>query len=757
MENREIFSSAEKLCGFTNNVFLEEKYTELDSSYPFEFTSMPMNKSIKSFNISACPVHEYNLCNLKGMVAKLCADFSLKPNAFYECIWGIILKFYQYSENAEFLTIYSNGVICLRQFSEEQNHFRNIADYVKQNYFSNKLTQNIIQELEEYPNKTLFEFVSDEQSAIESTVKNLTLNLSTTIRAIFTYRGEDLKIYLFYNENYYNRYSLSHLSSSIENLIYALYAGKNDLAKINIMNQSDVQFLKHISGQSSDYCVEKTIPEMIELQTAQTPNNIAIYFQDNKFTYEEVNKKANYLAQNLVHEGVRKGDYVPVIMKRSPELIISLLSIMKVGAVFVPIDIQWHKDKIKNAILKCNNNIVLSNTEPLYSQIGIKTIFVSVEQLEMDENLDITVGLDDNIYAIFTSGSVGEPKGAINKHNGIINRFLYMNKRYKIQKDDVILMTSNHAFDSSVWQMFWPLINGNPTVIPKPSSRLDLFEIMRLIEQYGVTITDFVPSVFNLMVEVLQHKNTNIAKLSSLRQLLIGGEEMSPRHIYIFKELFPSCSITNTYGPAEASIGTVFYELPERPVETIPIGTPIDNVTVYILNRNEKLMPVGAIGMLCLGGICVGSGYVNEKERTEGVFKSLDVFEDDNLLYIYKTGDMVQFNTQWDLDFYGRNDSQVKIHGVRVELKEIENEMNKIKGIISSCATYLAGPDDKVLSLYFVSDDDDLKEYDVMKTLKDKLPSYIMSAYIKRIDSMPLTNNGKLNYKELPSLLKEKR
>lgn len=186
-------------------------------------------------------------------------------------------------------------------------------------------------------------------------------------------------------------------------------------------------------------------------------------------------------------------------------------------------------------------------------------------------------------------------------------------------------------------------------------------------------------------------------------------------------------------------------------MDTIPIGKPIDNVRVYVLNKNEKLMPIGSIGMLYLGGVCVGSGYVNEKERTESVFKHLDIFSEKTQYYVYKTGDMVQFNEEHDLDFYGRIDTQVKIHGVRVELKEIENEMNKIPGVKSSCAAYLQGPKEKILSLYYVTDRDDLVEETVKNILKQKLPPYILSAYVKRISKIPITNNGKLNYKDLPT------
>lgn len=568
----------------------------------------------------------------------------------------------------------------------------------------------------------------------------------------FMYDGSNLKIVL--NEGFsINNHILNAINEKMTIIINTLMSKSvNSIDDINVVTKRDIEYYDQLNYNSKDYIVDKPLGKFIEIQTKKTPNKIAVYFKSIGYTYDDINGRANNLSNLLRKQNVNKGDYVPVLMNKSVELIISFLAIIKIGGVFVPIDVKWPDERVRMVIYETKSKLLLVDEE--HAGVYENSINVKYASLYIEENINCEVTIEDNIYAIFTSGSTGIPKGAINKHKGIVNRFLYMNKRYQINDKDVILLTANHAFDSAVWQMLWPLINGNAVVIPDIGANFDVVKIIKLIDQYKITITDFVPSVFNLVVDFISIKQKYISCLESLRQLLIGGEEMQADYVYRFKHMFPKCSITNTYGPAEASIGTVFYELPPEPIKKIPIGRPIDNVNTYIYDLNGRLMPIGSIGILFLGGICVGSGYVNNGELTGKVFKNNEITEG-RCEYMYNTGDIVQINENGEIDFWGRMDDQVKINGVRIEIKEIEKAILQYSGV-HKCCVIVTNDNSKKLMYAFYSGDSDLSEANIRKFLSSKIPKAMMPHFFVKINDLPLNSNGKTDVKKLKELTKKR-
>lgn len=319
------------------------------------------------------------------------------------------------------------------------------------------------------------------------------------------------------------------------------------------LNENDINDLvvsSEIFFGPKDYSVDENmgLHKLIEMQAIQTPNNIAYKINDQLYTYAEINEKANYFASYLLKYTKYQKVFIPVLMERCIELPITLLAIMKIGCAFVPIDFYWPKDRIIEGLETLSNypvGICKNCKEPMYKNfIDFSNIILGRKK----ENITkINVIGCDPIYALFTSGTTGQPKIAINLHKGIINRFLHMNKRYIPKQNDIILMTSNHAFDAAVWQLFWPQINGLTTIIPSSNKNFDIMKIINIIYENKVTITDFVPSVFNLLVDIMDVRKNLKIKLLSLRQLLIGGEAMNAHYIYKFKQTFTECEITNTY------------------------------------------------------------------------------------------------------------------------------------------------------------------------------------------------------------------
>lgn len=709
----------------------------------YEFSTLPYNKKKVEGKEQDFSVVECCIANATCKMDVICDKYNITSEELISGLWGMVLQLYNYDNQARFI------------YSCEDNRFE-VIEIDNRTMFCDvfkDICKNRVSIMEDnlrvYGKKTIVS--CGKSSGSKLTDAKLFGTNGQTLYVDYEVSGEDLKINIGCVKEYYNAFCINNIEALHGNLIDRLYSGEESFLFQDLMTKSDYSLLSSINDNEYSYKLEYPVSKLIEIQAQKKPNNIALYYDELQYSYKEVNGKANALARTLIKKGITKGDFVPVYMTRSPELVISLLAINKAGAAFVPIDLNWSEDKVSKTVSKCRGKVVITNIDE-YCQNNPIALNVNVSNLSIEDNLDVSVDLDDNIYAIFTSGTTGEPKGAINKHLGIVNRFLYMNNRYKITEGDTILLTSNHAFDSSVWQMFWPLINGNATVLPHQSKRMNLLEVINTVEKFKITITDFVPSVFNAMVDIIEIKKAYQSKLSTLRQLLIGGEEMSPSHIYRFKKMFPNVSITNTYGPAEASIGTVFYELPNEEIDCIPIGRSIGNVETYVLNTNKKLMPPGAMGILYLGGVCVGKGYVNDDERTEKFFGNVDVWGDRENKYLYNTGDLVQLNGDLNLDFYGRLDKQVKINGVRVELSEIEFEMNNIRGVQTSCATYNKENDTGILRLYYVSNEENVSEEIVKGVLVEKLPPYIITAQVRRIESIPVTSNGKVDYKQLSLL-----
>lgn len=575
---------------------------------------------------------------------------------------------------------------------------------------------------------------------------------------IFSFKksDENLILTIGYNRNIYSSFMIENLCKHYLNFLQQSLVNIDlPIKKINYLTEEEKNKLSvDFNKTQSDYSIDQCLHELIERQVDATSDNIAVVFEDSYLTYRQLNNKANGLAKTFQNAGIKQGDYVPVMMTRSLELPIVVLALMKLGAAYVPMDVKWPILRIEKILKDVESKIVIINKG--IKQYDVKTLseyelfITEQEQIqEQEANLNLSVSLEDSLFVIYTSGSTGEPKGAINKHRGIVNRFLYMNKRYGCTNDDVILLTSNHVFDASVWQMFWPLINRAKTIIPRPTDNFDLELMVSLIEKHKVTVTDFVPSVFNLLVDLLEENETLRKQLVTLRQLLIGGEAMRSKYIYKFKEFFPEVSITNTYGPSETSIGTIFYEIQSEYEENIPIGKPIDNVKVLILDENQQLVPIGVPGEIYLGGVCVGTGYLNDKQKTDKVFIKPDIDGFENGIY-YKTGDRALYMEDGNIQFLGRIDNQVQINGIRVELREIEANIlayESIKQVVVLSKTN--GKNNQYLCAYILADQKiDIEQLRNFVSLR--LPFHMIPSFFIQLEEFPLNPNGKIDSKALP-------
>lgn len=492
-----------------------------------------------------------------------------------------------------------------------------------------------------------------------------------------------------------------------------------------------------------------TTRDLIERTVSENPTKIAITFEEQNLTYGDLDGKANAVAGSLLEQGVHKGATVGLLIGNSLEYPIALLAAMKVGATFIPLDQQWPDKRLQAIISGARPRALLvgPSTRPSV-EAADRVVIVDESVLPSVDLTPVAVYGADLAYGFPTSGSSGEPKCALNIHRGLLNRLLYMTRRYGSTAGKVTLQNSRHVFDSSLWQLLWPLTIGGRVVIPQPTSHLDLDATTALIEQHDVTMTDFVPSVFNALVEMIERDQDMASRLTSLQHLLIGGEEISGHHCHRFRRIMPNTEITNTYGPTEAAIGMVFHAVAPDDLARVPIGRPIDNTFAIVLDRELRIMPPGAIGELFVGGDCLGIGYLNDAERTSQAWLTNPYNDQLPGQHIYRTGDLAYSDDAGLLHFVGREDTQVKVGGVRIELGEIERVISECPGVRQAVVCVIDGAAGARLIAY-VAGTNGLGRDEVADHLAKHLPTSQLPSRIELRDELPLTHNGKLDRQQL--------
>jgi amino acid adenylation domain-containing protein/thioester reductase-like protein len=530
-------------------------------------------------------------------------------------------------------------------------------------------------------------------------------------------------------------------------------AAELTLSSLSILSSSTRHtIIRDFNGTRHPYPTEQLTIDLIESQARRRGQATAIVFEDEQLSYGELDGKASDLAMRLRERGVGKGDVVGLLMRSSLELPIAMVAAMKLGAVFIPLDELWPAQRVATVLRYADPRLVLSNagSEARHAHAGDQLAIDAGSLSDSSTLASAPLGPEDLMYGFPTSGSTGPPKCALNTQRGLLNRFLYMTRRFHGGPWDVTLQNSAHVFDSSLWQLLWPLTTGGRVVVPSATQRLDLGYVLSLIERHGVTMTDFVPSVFNLLTAHLERTPSDVPRLRSLRRLLIGGEEINAKYCRRFLALAPEVTLTNTYGPTEAAIGMVFHCVHPAGDEPIPIGRPIDNTYAVVLDEQHRLLPPGALGELFIGGDCLGTGYLGDPERTQRAWIENPIAELPGAT-LYRTGDLAHQGGDGLLYFAGRADQQVKIGGVRVELGEIEHALIDHPAINEAAVCAEEGPAGKRLVGYMTVRSTVSAE-EILRHLGSVLPKQMIPSRLVFVDALPLTHNGKVDRAQLQAL-----
>lgn len=511
--------------------------------------------------------------------------------------------------------------------------------------------------------------------------------------------------------------------------------------------------LKEWNATERDYDLSRGLHELFAAQVERTPNAIAVTFEQQKITYQELNARANQLAHYLQTQGVKLETLVGVCVERSLEMVVCLLGILKAGGAYVPIDPEYPQERIAY-MLEDSQVKVLITQEKLLNEIPqhqAHTICIDTEWDKIFTQPNINPHSDvkpDNLaYVIYTSGSTGKPKGAMNTHKGICNRLLWMQETYQINSTDSVLQKTPFSFDVSVWEFFWTLLTGARLVIAQPGGHRDSAYLINLIIQEQITILHFVPSMLQIFLA-----SRGVEKCTSLKRVICSGEALTLDLQNRFFENF-ACELHNLYGPTEAAIDVTFWQCQKHSnLKTVPIGRPIANTQIYILDEHLQPVDVGTIGEIYIGGVGVARGYWNRPELTNerfifNPFKNYQL-ESERL---YKTGDLARYLPDGNIEYIGRVDYQVKIRGYRIEIGEIENVLSLHPQVRESVILVRTDNNsEKQLVAYITYNSEKPTLTSLRDFLKEKLPDFMIPAAFVMLEALPLTPSGKVDRKALP-------
>ncbi|POR61811.1 non-ribosomal peptide synthetase [Pseudomonas syringae] len=577
------------------------------------------------------------------------------------------------------------------------------------------------------------------------------------------YPGDDLGLHLSYDQRYFDESTVQRILGEFKRLLLALVEGfHGDMAELALVSEQERAFLIDGCNQSDHaYPLDKSYVELFEAQVAAHPERIAVSCLERQLSYAELNIASNRLGHALIEAGVGFDQPVALLAERGVELLGMIIGSFKAGAGYLPLDPALPNSRLSGIIGQSATPLLVCSAECLEQGRALLEalpegrrpqlrVWEDVQQSDSAQHDPGRYSAPDNLaYVIFTSGSTGLPKGVMVEQRGMLNNQLSKVPYLSLSDRDVIAQTASQSFDISVWQFLAaPLFGARVDIVPNDIAR-DPQALLAHVQAQRISVLESVPSLINGLLAEPQ------AALDGLRWMLPTGEAMPPELASQWLQRYPQIGLVNAYGPAECSDDVAFFRVDAQSTRSayLPIGSPTDNNRLYLLDDALDVVPLGAVGELCVAGAGVGRGYVADPSRSVPVFVPHPFGAPGERLY--RTGDLARRRKDGVLEYVGRVDHQVKIRGYRIELGEIETRLLEHPAIRESVVLDVDGPLGKVLAAYlvprFATQDHEALRDEVKGHLKASLPDYMVPTHLVLLEAMPLTPNGKLDRKALPA------
>ncbi len=565
---------------------------------------------------------------------------------------------------------------------------------------------------------------------------------------------EELRIGIKYQDHHYEKSTIKrHLNYFKELLDSILEAPDKEIGLYDILPEAEKhQLLYSFNTTLEKVTEEKTVIDLFEEQVLKTPKKVAVFHDGTSVSYEELDKRANQLAHLLVDKGVKQEDLIGIYMGRSLEMIVGILGVLKSGAAYVPLWPYHPIERTRQIIANTELHILITdhlNDAAIPFIDGLEKVTINKEFSLLSEystsTPEVSISLSSASYVIHTSGTTGVPKGVVIEHGSIANRLVTEVSLLELNEDLISCLTTNYIFDVSLLEIFLPLIVGGKLVVPKDENLKEMSSLISLLSKEKITLLQGTPSFFTGLVELL---NISSNKLLNVSRICVGGESLNGHLVNTLKAKLPWVKINNHYGPTEATIDSIVLENVDSFDRNI-LGKPLKNTNIYILGDKQELLPLGVVGELYIGGGGIARGYLNDLILTKEKFPKNPFIENECM---YRSGDFARWLPDGTIEFLGRKDAQIKLRGHRIELREIEANIEEIEHVERAVVTLKEyGDKRKMLVAFIVSTSND-NTTDIAIRLKKVLPEYMIPKRYITIASIPMTVNGKIDYSALPEV-----
>jgi amino acid adenylation domain-containing protein len=550
----------------------------------------------------------------------------------------------------------------------------------------------------------------------------------------------------------FEKSTIQRMLGHFENLLHAASNNPDSLVgELNMMSARErAQVITEWNCTAADFPQNLTIPEAFETQVERTPQATALIYGDRRWTYGEVNEAANRLAHDLRSKGIGRNALVGVFLERSPEMVVALMGILKSEAAYVPIDPSYPVERTRLLVRDAGLTVVVSHSSVKHLLPDDTAEVVLVDDADLHHrgatpNPEKTISSQDRAYVIYTSGSTGVPKGVEGTHRASMNRFSWMWRMYPFQHGEVCCQKTNLGFVDSIWEIFGPLLVGVPNVIIPQDSVRDPQLFLDVLAREQVTRIVIVPSQLRAILEHAPELNKLVPKLMLWS---CSGEALPAELAKRFREAFPEAKMLNIYGSSEVAADATWHEVSTQDLgPSVPIGKPISNTQIYLVDRYSNAVPIGIAGEIHIGGAGLARGYLNQPELTAQRFVS-NCLSSEQSLRVYRTGDLGRWRSTGDIEYLGRADTQVKLRGMRIELGEIESVLCSHPQVERAVVTLTGKAEQQKLSAYIVTTVSNAGE--LRRHVRSKLPEYMVPAEFWQLERLPLLPSGKVNRAALP-------